>query len=427
MRHSSGVHSTVEAVFRAEHGKVIASLIGALGDFDVAEEALQEALTVALLRWPRDGIPPSPAAWLVTTARRKAIDTWRRERQRHEKYALLDQRGWTSDDEMDANDPYDGAIADERLRLIFTCCHPALSLEARVALTLRTLGGLSTAEIARALLVPESTLGQRLFRVKRKIREAGIPYQVPPDHLLPERLDGVLAVVYLIFNEGYAASAGEVLIRRELCSEAIRLGRAVREVMPDEAEVSGLLALMLLQDSRRLARDTGRDCGPASLDEQDRSLWDHAEIAEGSALIEQTLRIGRAGPYQLQAAIAAVHAEAPTADATDWPQIAALYEVLASCDPSPIVQLNKAAAVGMAEGPQRGLQLMEAPEVAGPLESYRWFHSARADLLRRLGRASEAPAAYARALELAENAGERAYLRRRLAEVVAQPSEEAGK
>jgi RNA polymerase sigma-70 factor (ECF subfamily) len=416
MQDSSDVHAIIEAVFRAEHGKVIASLIGALGDFDVAEEALQEALTVALLRWPRDGSPPSPAAWLVTAARRKAIDTWRRERQRHEKYAQLERPGWTSEDTMDANDSYDGAIADERLRLIFTCCHPALSLEARVALTLRTLGGLSTAEIARALLIPEPTLGQRLFRAKRKIREAGIPYQVPPDHLLPERLDGVLAVVYLIFNEGYSASAGDVLIRRELCSEAIRLGRALREVMPDEPEVSGLLALMLLQDSRRAARDTGRDSGPASLDEQDRSLWDHAEIAEGSALIEQTLRIGRVGVYQLQAAIAAIHAEARTADATDWPQIAAVYAVLASCDPSPIVQLNRAAAVGMAEGPEHGLRLMEAPEVAGPLENYRWFHSARADLLRRMGRASAASVAYARALELAENAGERAFLRRRLAE-----------
>jgi RNA polymerase sigma-70 factor, ECF subfamily len=425
VQHWSDVHSRIDGVFRAEHGKVIASLIGALGDFDAAEEALQEAFAIALERWPRDGIPPNPAAWLVTTAKRKAIDTWRRERQRHEKYAMLNQPDWTSDDDMDANDSDNGAVADERLRLIFTCCHPALGLEARVALTLRTLGGLSTAEIGRALLVPEPTLGQRLFRAKRKIREAGIPYQVPPDHLLPERLDGVLAVVYLIFNEGYSATAGESVMRRELCIEAIRLGRALRQVMPDEPEVAGLLALMLLQDSRRLARHMGTDGGAASLEEQDRTLWDRAEIVEGSALIEQTLRIGRVGPYQLQAAIAAVHAEADTASTTDWRQIAALYDLLARCDPSPIVELNRAAALAMADGPERGLQLMDRPEIAEPLRDYRWFHSARADLLRRLGHLAEASAAYVRALELAENAGERAYLLRRLAEVAPQRSRHA--
>jgi RNA polymerase sigma-70 factor (ECF subfamily) len=414
---SSDASSAIDSVFRAEHGKVIASLIGTLGDFDVAEEALQDALTVALERWPRDGIPPNPAAWLVTTARRKAIDTWRRERQRQEKYAALDQPGWSTDDDMFGNDAYDGGVADERLRLIFTCCHPALSLEARVALTLRTLGGLTTAEIAGALLVPEPTLGQRLSRAKRKIREAGIPYQVPPDHLLPERLSGVLAVVYLIFNEGYSATAGAVLVRHDLCFEAIRLGRALREVMPDEPEVCGLLALMLLQDSRRLARVPAGDSGPATLEDQDRSLWDQAEIAEGSALIERTLRIGRAGPYQLQAAIAAIHAEAAVAEATDWRQIAGLYELLARCNPSPVVELNRAAAVAMAEGPERGLQLMDRPEVADALQSYRWFHVARADLLRRLGRSVEASAAYARALELAENRHERAFLERRLAEL----------
>jgi RNA polymerase sigma-70 factor (ECF subfamily) len=419
VRQPADARARIDYVFRAEHGKVIAALIGALGDFELAEEALQDALTVALERWPRDGIPPNPAAWLVTTGKRKAIDTWRRERQRQAKYAALEPPGLTSDENMDSTDDYDGAVADERLRLIFTCCHPALSLEARVALTLRTLGGLSTSEIARALLVPEATLGQRLFRARRKIRDAGIPYEVPPDHLLVQRLDGVLAVVYLIFNEGYSATGGEALIRRDLCNEALRLGRALREVMPDEPEVCGLHALMLLQDSRRLARISSIGGGSASLEEQDRSLWDQAEIAEGSALIERTLRIGRVGSYQLQAAIAAVHAEAPEPGATDWAQIAGLYGLLARCSPSPVVELNRAAAVAMAEGPERGLQLMERPEVSGPLESYRWYHAARADLLRRLGRRAEASEAYARALELADNRDERTYLQRRLAEVQA--------
>jgi RNA polymerase sigma-70 factor (ECF subfamily) len=415
MQRGKDVQQVVERIFRAEHGRVAASLIATLRDFDLAEEAIQEAYAVALERWPTDGLPPNPVAWITTTARRKAIDAWRRERARAQKYAVLCEPDMTEANNPDADD--DGSIVDDRLRLIFTCCHPALNLDAQVALTLRTLGGLTTTEIARALLVPEPTLGQRLVRAKRKIRDAGIPYQVPPDHLLPERLPAVLAVVYLIFNEGYSASLGEALIRRELCAEAIRLGRALAELMPDEPEVSGLLALMLLHDARRDAR-TSPDGGQVLLADQDRARWDAAEIADGLRLVERSLRLGRPGAYQLQAAIAALHAEAPTADATDWHQITALYELLALVNPSPVVELNHAAAVAMAEGPEAGLELMDRPELAGPLETYRWLHAARAELLRRLERFDEASEAYRRALELCDNAAERAHLERRLAEVL---------
>jgi RNA polymerase sigma-70 factor (ECF subfamily) len=418
MQSTPEVRATIEQVFRAEHGRVTASLFGMFRDFELAEEAIQDAFAVALERWPRAGIPPNPAAWIATSAKRKAIDTLRRERQRALKYtALCEQTG--SSEQEPIEDVYvesDSSLGDDRLRLVFTCCHPSLSLDAQVALTLRTLGGLTTAEIARALLVPEPTLGQRLVRAKRKIRDAGIPYQVPPDYLLPERLGAVLAVVYLIFNEGYAASAGAALIRRELCAEAIRLGRALAELMPDEPEVGGLLALMLLHDARQAGR-VSADGEPVLLADQDRLRWDRAEIADGLVLVERSLRLARPGPYQLQAAIAALHAEAPSADSTDWCQIAALYGLLATADPSPVVELNRAAAIAMAEGPELGLALMDRPQVAEPLDSYLWLHAARADLLRRLARFDEAAAAYTRAAELADNAAERAFLERRLAEV----------
>ncbi|HEX5880624.1 MAG TPA: RNA polymerase sigma factor [Actinomycetota bacterium] len=394
--------SEIEGVFREHYGRAVAVLVGAFGDIDLAEEAVQEAFATAVARWPSTGPPPSPAGWIITTARNKAVDRLRREasrEDRHAQAALLHARDEPAEE---------GAVRDDRLRLIFTCCHPALGTGAQVALTLRLLGGLTTAEIARAFLVPEATMAQRLVRAKGKIRDAGIPYRVPHEADLPGRLRAVLAVVYLIFNEGYAASAGDALVRRELCAEALRLGRVLAELMPDEPEVLGLVALMLLVSSRRDAR-TGDGGELVLLADQDRGRWDRDQIAEGQAIVRRCLRRGQPGPYQLQAAINAVHSDAPAAAATDWGQILALYDQLLALAPSPVVALNRAVAVAEVEGPEAALALVDGLD----LDGYRLFHAIRADLLRRLGRDAEAVAAYEAAIARTGNATERAFLERR--------------
>ncbi len=407
--------AVIEAVFRQEAGRIVASLIRLSASFDLAEEALQDAFASALVSWPERGIPANPGAWVTAVAHRKLIDRARRQtRQMEKQAALLHEAKSAALDEDVSADEMSVTYPDDRLRLIFTCCHPALNREAQVALTLRTLGGLTTSELAHAFLMSEPTVAKRLVRAKQKIRDANIPYEVPSAQVLPERLESVQVVLYLIFNEGYTASAGERLIRNDLCGEAIRLTRILCELMPDEPENLALLALMLLHDSRRNARIdlAGR---LVTLEEQDRSLWDCGEISEGVVLVEQALRLGPVGPYHLQAAIAAVHANARTAGATDWAQIAALYDELMKISPSPVVALNRAVAIALSESLEKGLSLIEEIGSSGALEEYYLYHAARADILRRLQHREESMKAYRRALALTRNAAEQEYLNRRLA------------
>jgi RNA polymerase sigma-70 factor (ECF subfamily) len=406
------VAAAMTRAFRDERGAVLATLIRRVGDFQLAEDAVQDAFADAVAAWPRDGVPANPGAWIMVAARRRAVDRLRRDRSladRAERLAELNRLDREEGPPMNE----DSAVADDQLRLIFTCCHPALDLHARVALTLRTLGGLTTGEIARGFLVSEPTMGKRIVRAKRKITDAHIPYRIPADEELPNRLNGVLRVVYLIFNEGYSATEGERLVRGELCSQAIRLGRLLCELMPDDAEVWGLLSLMLLHDARRSARIDARG-GYVTLDDQDRSLWDQSLIRQGLEALVRALRLRRPGQYQLQAAITALHIQASDAEATDWRQIADLYGTLAGLSPSPVVELNRATAVGFADGPEAGLELLR-PLLGDPaLEHYQPLHAAHAELLRRAGDLAGAAEAYGQAIALSANDVERAELERRL-------------